>query len=89
MIIIYAVDYGTLGWFDELNRRTIPLCYIDNINTFSFLCPRNYRLRVGGGGHINLPLSIRPSVYRYMVCPAISSYSFGATALVFVGCLYT
>jgi hypothetical protein len=33
-----------------------------------------------GGGHINLPLSIRPSGYRYIVCPAISSYSFGATA---------
>ena len=55
MIIIYAVDYGTLGWFDELNRRTIPLCYIDNINTFSFLCPRNYRLRVGGGGILIYP----------------------------------
>jgi hypothetical protein len=24
-----------------------------------------------------------PSRYRYMVCPAISSYSFGATALIF------
>ena len=36
-----------------------------------------------GGGHINLPLSIRPSGYRYIVCPAISSYSFGATALIF------
>jgi hypothetical protein len=24
-----------------------------------------------------------PSGYRYMVCPAISSYSFGATALIF------
>jgi hypothetical protein len=23
--------------------------------------------------------SVRPSGYRYMVCPAISSYSFGAT----------
>jgi hypothetical protein len=27
--------------------------------------------------------SVRPSGYRYMVCPAISSYSFGATALIF------
>ena len=35
------------------------------------------------GGHINLPLSVRLSGYRYMVCPAISSYSFGATALIF------
>jgi hypothetical protein len=39
------------------------------------------------GGHINLPLSVRPSVcpsgYRCMVCSAISSYNFGATALIF------
>ena len=35
------------------------------------------------GGHINLPLSVHSSRYRYMVCPAISSYSFGATALIF------
>jgi hypothetical protein len=44
------------------------------------------RQRVGGGGHINLPPvrpSIRPSRCRYMVCPVISSYSFGATALIF------
>ena len=38
-------------------------------------------------GHINLPLSVRssvrPSGYRYMVCPAISSYRFRATALIF------
>jgi hypothetical protein len=26
---------------------------------------------------------VRPSGYRYMVCPAVSSYSFGATALIF------
>ena len=36
------------------------------------------------GGHINLPLSVAcPFGYRYMVCSAISSYSFGATALIF------
>jgi hypothetical protein len=38
-------------------------------------------------GHINLPLSVRssvrPSGYRYTVYPAISPYSFGATALIF------
>ena len=41
-------------------------------------------------GHINLPPVrpfvrpfVRPSGYRYMVYPAISSYSFGATALIF------
>jgi hypothetical protein len=27
--------------------------------------------------------SVRPSGYRYMVCLAITSYSFGATALIF------
>jgi hypothetical protein len=34
----------------------------------------------GGGGILIYPC---PSGYRYMVCPAISSYSFGATALIF------
>ena len=49
-------------------KSTIPI----------FLCPRDEE----SGGHINLP-PVRPSEYRYMVCPAISSYSFGATALIF------
>jgi hypothetical protein len=36
------------------------------------------------GGILIYPFpSVRPSRYRYMVCPAISSYSFGATALIF------
>jgi hypothetical protein len=36
------------------------------------------------GGILIYPCpSVRPSRYRYMVCPAISSYSFGATALIF------
>ena len=43
-----------------------------------FLCPRD---RVGG--ILIYPcLSVRPSRYTYMVCPAIS-YSFRATALIF------
>ena len=43
-----------------------------------------------GGGILIYPCpSVCPSIYRYMVCSAISSYSFGATALIFVGCLYT
>ena len=58
----------------------------------SFFMPPRRRV---GGGILIYPLSvrlsvhpfvhpfIRPSGYRYMVCPAISSYSFGATALIF------
>jgi hypothetical protein len=41
------------------------------------------RRRVGGGGILIYPLSVCPSWYSYMVCLAISSYSFGATALIF------
>ena len=41
-----------------------------------FLCPRNEE----SGGIL---IYHCPSGYRYMVCPAISSYSFGATALIF------
>ena len=32
---------------------------------------------------VGLSHFVRPSGYKYMVCPAISSYSFGATALIF------
>jgi hypothetical protein len=32
---------------------------------------------------VGLSHFVRPSGYRYMVCPAISSYSFGATAVIF------
>jgi hypothetical protein len=47
-----------------------------------FLCPRDEGS--GGGGILIYPCpSVRSSRYRYMVCPAISSYSFGATALIF------
>jgi hypothetical protein len=42
-----------------------------------FLCPRD---KVGGGGILIYPC---PSGCRYMVCSAISSYSFKATALIF------
>ena len=35
------------------------------------------------GGILIYSPSVRPSGYRYMVCSAISSYSFGATALIF------
>ena len=63
----------------------------ENITNINYsLCHQHFfmppRRRVGGGGHINLPPVrpfVRPSGYRYMVCPAISSYSFGATALIF------
>jgi hypothetical protein len=46
-----------------------------------FLCPCESG---GRGGILIYPWpSVRPSGYRYMVCLAISSYSFGATALIF------
>jgi hypothetical protein len=48
----------------------------------SFLCPRDEESGVGGILIYPCP-SFRLSGYRYMVCPAISSYSFGATALIF------
>ena len=57
-------------------QELLPFNYFE----FEYLL---YKVRV----HINLPLSVRPSVchsgYRCMVCSAISSYSFGATALIF------
>jgi hypothetical protein len=51
----------------------------------SFLCPRDKE----SGGILVCPVrpcvrsSVRPSGYIYMVCQAIYSYSFGATALIF------
>jgi hypothetical protein len=46
----------------------------------TFLCPRDEESE----GILIYPCpSVCPSGYRYMVCPAISSYSFGATALIF------
>ena len=41
------------------------------------------RPSVGPPVHPSVLPSVRPSGYRYMVCSAISSYSFGATALIF------
>jgi hypothetical protein len=52
--------------------------------THSFYAPATKSRGEGEeGGNINLPLSVRPSGYRYMVCPANFSYSFRATALIF------
>ena len=59
--------------FDQTER--LPPCCL------TFLC---LRYEESGGGILIYPCpSIRPSGYRYMVCPAISSYSFRATALIF------
>jgi hypothetical protein len=67
------------------------VCLVDCCLSFcSFYAPETKNR----GGHINLsPVrpfvrssvrsSVRPSGNRYMVCPAISFYSFGATALIF------
>ena len=58
------------------NRVHLHFCMV-------FVCSRDEE----SGGILIYPLSVRssvrPSGYRYMVCPAISSYSFGATALIF------
>jgi hypothetical protein len=49
----------------------------------AFLCPHD-KESGGGRGILIYPCpSVRLSGYRYMVCPAISSYSFGAAALIF------
>jgi hypothetical protein len=46
------------------------------------LCPRDEEAG-GGEGILIYPCpSVCPSRYRYMVCPAITSYSLGATALI-------
>jgi hypothetical protein len=55
------------------------ICFLA-IKKSGFLCPRDKE----SGGILIYPCpSVRPSGYRYMVCPAISFYSFGATALNF------
>ena len=49
-----------------------------------FVCFYAPTTKSRGGGILIYPCpSVRPSGYRYMVCPAISSYSFEATALIF------
>ena len=45
--------------------------------SFKLVMPPRQRVGVG------ILIYPCPSGYRYMVCPAISSYSFGATALIF------
>jgi hypothetical protein len=60
----------------------------NNLSIFSLglnACPQDFdfhqilsKWQVVGLSHF-----VRPSRYRYMVCLAISSYSFGATALIF------
>jgi hypothetical protein len=63
-------------------------CFVLSVWFFSSFCPRDKEL----GGLLIYPCpSVRPSVrwfvrafgYRYMVCPAVSSYRFGARALIF------
>jgi hypothetical protein len=51
--------------------------------SYKNISPNGIGIDKSHGKHINLPLSVRPSGYIYMVCSAISSYSFEATALIF------
>jgi hypothetical protein len=60
-------------------KKKVPSCNARILIRERLFIPPRQRV----GGHINLPLSsvhpsIRPSRYRCMICPAISSYSFGA-----------
>ena len=65
----------------KLEKKVCPA--LDNYGQSCFVRNDLYAPTTKSWGHINLPLSVRPSRYRYMVCPAISSYSFRATALIF------
>jgi hypothetical protein len=66
--------------FHEYKARFVFGFRLDyKLSLFIFFMPPWRRV----GGHINLPLSVCPSGYRYMVCPANSSYRFRATALIF------
>ena len=67
------------------DARSLVLCacFVDRCLSFcTFYAPATKSR--GGGDILIYPCpSVRPSGQRYMVCPAISSYSFGATALIF------
>jgi hypothetical protein len=66
----------------------------ERMDSGKLICPSNFRLgsikikcicktqMMPPPDHQN-PVSVLPSEYWYMVCPAISPYSFGATALIF------
>ena len=64
---------------DSRYNGTVSLQLYRCCKIMLFMPPR----RRVGAEDINIPLSVCPSGYRYMVCSAISSYSFGATALIF------
>ena len=53
--------------------------WVLHIYIFYFFMPPRRRV----GGILIYLLSVHPSGYRYLICPAVSSYSFGATTLIF------
>jgi hypothetical protein len=58
--------------------------FVSPFTFMEFLGTTFYAPATKSGGILIYPCpSVRPSGYRYMVCPAISFYSFGATALIF------
>ena len=74
IIVSYIPEFNII-----LFSYCIQLKYCLSSMICTFLCPRDEE---SGGGHINFPLSVCPSGYRYMVCSAISSYSFFHTSCI-------
>jgi hypothetical protein len=81
-LIIWLSNLSILSVPDDDYSRNVS-CALNWI-TALLLCSRDKELGGGGGSYWFTPVRsfVRPSGYRYMVCPAISSYSFGATALI-------
>ena len=66
--------------YNTCTCRYDKIQYLNISKKLFFLCPRDEE----SGGILIYPCpSVHLSGYRYMICPAISSYSFGATTLIF------
>ena len=87
LYVIHLYVYRKLPFSSNVNYVQNILYHLGLYDKLQFPYKQNVNIcmppRRRVGGHIKLPLSIRPSGYRYMVCPANSTYSFRATALIF------